>query len=261
MLKNRGAALALAALFVLGVYGVWLSPLPPPNQHTIEKNSYSAKNSSAYVAAPELAEDRIADYTWWLSAFTLALVVISVSQIFFLTRADKTARTAAEAAKKSAEVAERALIAGQRPFVSVTAPIIDGGLTWEEKGARTTILFSIKNVGKSPAFDISVQVDQFVMGRDKPDVNTELRKFCAAVRRQRLLPLAKGDVLFPNETLPQRHGLLFIRAEIETNAKCNGAFFAPIVLICVDYRSSVTERRHTTGLVYDLFQWTTEGAK
>jgi len=45
------------------------------------------------------------------------------------------------------------------PFVSVTAPIIDGGLTWEEKGARTTILFEIKNVGKSPAFDISVQAE------------------------------------------------------------------------------------------------------
>jgi hypothetical protein len=71
------------------------------------KKQLQRKKSSAYVAAPELAEDRIADYTWWLSAFTLALVVISVSQIFFLTRADKTARTAAEAAKAGLIAAAR----------------------------------------------------------------------------------------------------------------------------------------------------------
>jgi hypothetical protein len=159
----------------------------------------------------------------------------------------------ASAAKKSAEVGEHTFIAGQRPFVCVIAPKIDDGLVWEEYGARTTILFAIKNVGKSPAFDISAQANQFVLGREKPDVSAELIKFCAAVRRQRNLPLAKGDVLFPGEVLPQKHGLMFDRAEIDNNAKCNGAFFWPIVLICVDYRSSITERRHTTGLVYDLF--------
>jgi hypothetical protein len=84
--------------------------------------------------------------------FTGLLALVSATQIAFLIKADKTARTAAEAAKKSAGVAERALIAGQRPFVSVTAPIIDGGLTWEEKGARTTILFEIKNVAPRSIF-------------------------------------------------------------------------------------------------------------
>jgi len=56
------------------------------------------------------ADERIADYTWWLAAFTAALVgvafiqfVISMIQIRFLIRADETASITANAAKLSAD--------------------------------------------------------------------------------------------------------------------------------------------------------------
>jgi len=106
MLVARAHKIAVSVVFVL--LAAWLlvgSLLVPPNQRAIESGSYGTQESGRKIAMPNSAEDRIADYTWWLSAFTLALVVVSAVQIRFLIRADKTARIAAEAAVKSASAA------------------------------------------------------------------------------------------------------------------------------------------------------------
>jgi hypothetical protein len=106
MLVARAHKIEVSVVFVL--LAAWLlvgSLLAPPNQRAIESGSYGTQESGRKIAMPNSAEDRIADYTWWLSAFTLALVVVSAVQIRFLIRADKTARIAAEAAVKSASAA------------------------------------------------------------------------------------------------------------------------------------------------------------
>lgn len=95
------------------------------------------------------AEDRVADYTMWLTIFTAVLAAVSIVQICFLLRSDKTARISSEAAKKSAEIAEAALVAGTRAIVSVS------GLTsfWE-LGAEGTLNWRFRpqwrNAGKTP---------------------------------------------------------------------------------------------------------------
>ena len=54
------------------------------------------------VVVPDKADDRIARYTFWLAMLTGGLVVVSAVQIFFLIRADKTARIMAETAQRQA---------------------------------------------------------------------------------------------------------------------------------------------------------------
>jgi hypothetical protein len=63
-----------------------------------------------------------------------------------------------------------------------------------------------------------------------------------------------GEVLFPDETLPQSHIFSFARQEVEQGAKSMGTFFSPVIVVCVDYRSSVTKKSHTTGLAYILLK-------
>jgi hypothetical protein len=59
MLKRSGPALALAALFVLYVYGVSLSSQQLPHYQTVKRHGQTA----AKKIPPESPEDRIADYT------------------------------------------------------------------------------------------------------------------------------------------------------------------------------------------------------
>lgn len=61
----------------------------------------SSKNKTINVTP----EERLAEYTGWLAVLTVALVLASVVQGFFLLRADKTARITALAAKRSADAA------------------------------------------------------------------------------------------------------------------------------------------------------------
>lgn len=109
MLKDRGAALTLVALFWLCFYGVASSsPSPPENKPAIEPGNRSTENAAAKERPTESFWERTTSdpldlYTALLAVFTGALVIVSACQIYFLIRADKTSRTAAEAAKKSAD--------------------------------------------------------------------------------------------------------------------------------------------------------------
>jgi hypothetical protein len=107
---RRGAAIGLALFLGLGAFAVWseISSQKPPIQQRayVYEPDHGPQNRPASVTSPQTAEDRIADYTWWLGAFTLLLAVVSSVQIFFLIRADKTARTSADAAKTAAKAAQ-----------------------------------------------------------------------------------------------------------------------------------------------------------
>ena len=85
------------------------------------------KSDAPNIVSPKSAEDRIADYTWWLSAFTLGLAVVSSFQIYFLIRADKTARLMAQTAQRQTEkmgewansAEKQMLIAGQQTDIQL----------------------------------------------------------------------------------------------------------------------------------------------
>jgi hypothetical protein len=111
------------------------------------------------LAVQASAEDRVADYTFWLMVFTAALATISAIQIWFLIRSDNTARMSAEAAKKSAEVAEAALVAGTRAIVSTA------GFTafWESGADANQINWRFRpkwrNDGKTPTQNMTLYSD------------------------------------------------------------------------------------------------------
>lgn len=65
-------------------------------------------------------EEAIAEYTKWLAVFTAFLVLATIGLFVSGERMAKISKFSADAANRSAEIAERALIAGQRAFVSVS---------------------------------------------------------------------------------------------------------------------------------------------
>lgn len=90
--------------FVLGA-SLFAPPMPPTNNKIIDQSNPSPEHGSSQGTFVKSADEKIADYTWYVAAFTCALVVISAIQIHFLLRSDETARIAANAAKRSADAA------------------------------------------------------------------------------------------------------------------------------------------------------------
>jgi cbb3-type cytochrome oxidase subunit 3 len=146
MLKNREPAFALVALFAVAVYGVSLSSRAPPYSKKISHPD----QSTAKIIVSESPEDRIADYTAALALFTAVLVLVSSAQIYFLFRADKTARTAANAAKQSADFLRNI----ERAYVFIdyellrerNAALKEGGISPYKQ-----IELVFKNFGRTPA--------------------------------------------------------------------------------------------------------------
>src|SRR5208283_1416017 len=166
-------AIPFVALIVLAIVGSSLAPLPPQQPQTNSSASEKTKSGSAVVATPKLADDRIADYTFWLMLSTAVLGGASIFQAYFIIRADKIAHIAAEAARDSARAAigsERAwvlLFVDEQNFEEANLGRINAE-DWEsvpeavEKPPKPRVKFHFENLGKTPAFvkEISHQLIQ-----------------------------------------------------------------------------------------------------
>lgn len=99
--------LCLVGVACFGAYsGARLAEVSPGDKEKCDDRC-QAGGKGASVIAPKPADERIADYTWWLTFFTAVLGGASIIQGFFLLRADKTARIAANAARDTANEMSR----------------------------------------------------------------------------------------------------------------------------------------------------------
>src|SRR6266478_2569457 len=149
MLKMRQPAQwIVVVLFVAWIsFGNWhalRSSVQPPHDQTISTGYQGAKQSPKEIAQSESIDDRLARYTLWLAIFTGALVLTSVVQNYFLIRADKTARLAANAAANSVQIAKESL---ERAYVF-------GGCGDQQFFPPATMVVNAThgNYGKTPGF-------------------------------------------------------------------------------------------------------------
>jgi hypothetical protein len=149
-----GAFLA-TAIFSMGI--LFSSTIFPPHQAS-EAHSDHLEEKTKKIVDAESADDRIAKYTLWLAILTGALVVVSTFQGYFLIRSDRTARIAAETARKSTETAQAEFIATHRPRIRVRNIVVNSpqsadGRTFEPfaPGQIVSGQFFIANVGGSRA--------------------------------------------------------------------------------------------------------------
>jgi hypothetical protein len=142
MLKEqRGAALGLALFAGLAAFGIWteISSQHSPASQTPRRGDENAKTE----IRPQSPDETIALYTEVLAWFTGILAFVSALQITFLIRADRTARTSADAARLAAE----ALPKIERAYVFaevILKMIVNGGSLFE-------IDICFRNHGKTPA--------------------------------------------------------------------------------------------------------------
>lgn len=164
--------------FALGGSVEWA--ISQPNQQAHISAAISASNSSSNQHQPSKTfgqrlsviwdrtwEDPVAFYTFVLGLFTFCLVAVSLGQGYFLFRSDRTARIAANAAKRSADAA----IALELPIIRAEPGKFGYGSGRGGSSGHQVWISAIwlANIGKTKAFPIELQLGH-TLGKTLPEI-------------------------------------------------------------------------------------------
>jgi hypothetical protein len=165
-----GAFLTVAVFAVGVLFSSGHRPINDgPKQHSTEQSAQKIAEHSAKTESLWVPTDSVGLYTLVLAVFTGLLVGVSGIQGYFLLRADKTARIAANAADLNA----RASIALALPIIAATTPElleVDHAIADGEPYAGSPILglpnkFSMiptikfENEGQTPAYPAGLEIE------------------------------------------------------------------------------------------------------
>jgi hypothetical protein len=169
MLKDNLIRTVIAATLIIVVAIFAGGPFSNPREQTPQNHTYASADRQKLPESfwEKTTNDPVAAFTGVLALFTIILACVSVTQIYFLTRADETGRRAADAAKKSADALERSergiLIENiQFQDIAVFAETICN-ITFEGyAGGEINVTFSLKNYGKTPVTIRNIQADIYL---------------------------------------------------------------------------------------------------
>jgi hypothetical protein len=168
---NRG-------LFIVGaLFTVWLSLIvfhvitPKENiQQCTYSNTDQRKEECKSIAPPVSAEDRLAEYTFWLTMFTAALVGVSAWQGYLILRAEGGTKAALKIGANQAKATElmaRNMLRVQKPFLNLVDLRLDtmegsvSGPVVYEDGERVLVSLkgNLENVGSGIAIIRAARFD------------------------------------------------------------------------------------------------------
>jgi hypothetical protein len=104
--------------------------------------------------------------------------------------------------------------AERRPWISIEVTG-HSGIVWEERGARLSVVFKLKNVGKAPATNVFFEAKAILPKVGGPAIPTQaMLDYAADIRRRRDLGDIAGETYFPDQTLPRRNGDAYRQAGV-----------------------------------------------
>lgn len=172
----------------------------------------------------------------------------------------EAANKSAEAANKAAEAAiagnnlNRAIfIASQRPWVYADVTVV-GPWKYDVNGANITLLFVLKNIGRSPALRVSVhpEIYAIALGVDKTtDPIGKQREICDRVKKRPYMTYDLSDTIFPETSVEMRITIGIGKDEIARLTK-EIEFIVPQIIGCVDYTFVYEQEHHQTGFLFDI---------
>lgn len=155
----------------------------------------------------------------------------------------------------------RTMEADQRPWIKVE-PETFMDLDFTHGFTGIPIKFFVTNIGKSPAFNVQVHQEGFVLGKDHNDVLTEQINFCDKMSKDRAdrggaINMSRGIFLFPNERIPwERSGAIvgvnnedIKKYAIEEGGKKSLNIW---LLGCVIYDFGRDNTVHRTGFIFQI---------
>lgn len=266
-------AVISTVLFFAAVLGIAYYSSQPPANNSQQQAAAEQKDRNQYQnqnVEPTIWQfmfpDSISVFTFWLVVATVGLCIVSIIQISALNRQERISAAAAQAAQTSANVAKDTLIASRRPWIMVDVDI-EGG-EFANDGLHLTLKFTLQNKGNDPAlyvfpdFEILSSVD-----RGPGYVRKELQRFCGDFkeRQSRGGPNSGGFTVFPGQPRVISITPSMSQEEIDRDiasgpltakeSKERGLpiLIRPLVLGCVDYQFSLSQKDHQTWFAYDVW--------
>ena len=261
----------LAVLFVVAVEFSLIQSDGDVNDYAAYQQAAKEAYNSVHAFGAAIInwlDDRSHDF--WL-AFLTGIIAVFTACLWWSTRrlwlaGEKqilVAKTAADAAKASADASLIAL----RPWLSCKVEIV-GPVTFKPKGdALFKFKFIVKNVGRSPAMDVSFTPHMTLSGPQNKFAILMLKKMADLHRDlpvnvtailvpggQSLGDTKPGLVLFPEETHTYYYRISLNRSEIEKSCEDikPSTNFWPVVYGIVVYSYPLATIRATTGFVLDI---------
>lgn len=230
--------------------------------------------------------DPIALYTFLLAIFTLALASASVWQGYFLIRADRTAKTAADAALRSAKAiatqnthiensiaeAKRAAdemtnlakatdeankisrentVAIRRAWLSIEDVKAQSPTQTTDHGGLLSIVAKVRNLGATPAFAIRFEATGLWENRQSPDYNAGYEAFKSRLSNH---PPA-GIIIFPNEFLIEGATWSFTGEQVKqflASRPPDWGTLSFVIFVGASYQIVGSQQRHLTIFEYSL---------
>jgi hypothetical protein len=218
--RRQTAVIALFACLVVGIG--WFDRVS--SQHPPQDPSVSAVKQNANTNADQRQptkslrqrfttiwnrtwDDPVAFYTFVLSIFTGLLAVVSAFQIFFLIRADKTARLSAEAAQTAAKSAMEGNQLTREIFVAEQRP----WLLWRLPAAAHIIKIGhqlniridgeVENIGNTPALNVTYFGKLYTPTKNEAMMNQGISFYSENLHQALSYQFSLANVL-PTEKVP-----------------------------------------------------------
>ncbi|MGA9306161.1 MAG: hypothetical protein WBW31_12235 [Candidatus Sulfotelmatobacter sp.] len=155
----------------------------------------------------------------------------------------------AVAAKQSSDTGARQLELAERPWVFISGSELTTPITFDKDGGHVTMKFVFTNSGRSPAINVGVSPELFVLTNEHSSVGEERDRLC---NPSGPAPAVPGMVLFPGTTAQEiRVGIN--RADMEKAARQGGGTFTSVPIVCIVYRPNFKDAWYYTAIPYSLW--------
>jgi hypothetical protein len=201
----------------------------------------------------ERQEYRYPHTPWWKTAAELIGIGAVVFYTYYAHGQWHEMIRAADATKLAADIARDTLIASNRPWM--TAEIqITGPLTFGKGQANLPLMYTLKNIGHSPALDVWSDEELYLPINAQRDTETERARLCGETEKR---SLTMGQAVFPGADSKGQIVTSVSDIAVQKNIADNklGGFITPAIVVCIAYRSTIEKDTwHHTGIVYDVWR-------
>jgi hypothetical protein len=135
--------------------------------------------------------------------------------------------------------------AEQRSWVFATNVSISRPIIRDDKGTNISLLFELRNGGRSPALQVSARFRVYLGSVNYRDAEKIVCKDAQ--------PEEYGITLFPDQSAPQKTGWLIPTQEIIAAQK-SAAYIIPFVVACISYQFPRSKEYHTTPYEFLISQ-------